>query len=299
MAHLQPYIEIDASSNSPYGVSSLPILHRSAGALSLEQSIGELYRPKYKESAEYRLMVNGETLHTQSLLQYTTLKAPTTVRGVLATPELYFTDRLATSVHETNYRTARVVYMLLDEDYRPNVQSTSFTLSVSGVTNTNGCVSTESMLQHTCSLQLSTDDFPLEDENRTLSLQAGGLLFNDSIVLKARPAWSSSGHCGNGVLCSESIMVYAIGPAGPIQANSEFYVNLYVNHSTSIRGIRFRLWYNSTIVRYVRIDELSGGEFIHQEGQEEVSTYKNGGWMQRDVMFLPLNSGAATPQSQS
>ena len=128
-----------------------------------------LYRPRHGDSANVTLKINGESLGSAVVPAYTTLKPAATVRGVLATPTMQYTDRLASESDARSFRTARVVFMLYDEDHRPRVASTSLTLILSGIaTRSTTCAPTRSSdLHHTCSLELLKADFPPADAHAT------------------------------------------------------------------------------------------------------------------------------------
>lgn len=234
------------------------------------------------------MKINGETLKSASLPSDTTLKPGVAVRGVLATESLQYTDRLASGARD--YRTARVVFMVYDEDYRPHVESSSFTMAISDVATWSNCGSTKPWdTWHSCSLELQQSDFPSMSANATLTLTggaSGSLVFQSSIVLSAIPSWSSDGVCDHGVDCSSSDVGYVLGPAGAVQSNEVFTTDMYIRHTNPIKTVVFWVYYDSSVVSYV--DTVSNSDYPNPiPGPEALDATRGGAWKKRKVVTQP------------
>ena len=190
---LQPRIDV----SSPYGGFGLAVTYIDGMGLSAVQQAVALFRPVYGQMQSYQLSLSGDVIATSSALPYLGVKVTQSVRMVVATSSLYFTDHLDSPAAEVAYRTVRVAFILFDEDFRPNVARTSVVLRLSGGGGgsvESYCGLTQSAASHhTCSLTLGLQDFTTTDTSASLELTAGTVSVTSAVNLVAIPLWVSTG----------------------------------------------------------------------------------------------------------
>ena len=188
---------------------------------------------------------------------YGTTIPATSLRALLATPTLHYTDLLDSSLTAQKYRTIRVVFMLLDDDFRPNVAATAMQLLVNGLPGSavsSSCGTSQSASsQHVCSLALNQEHFSSVDTSASLQLTtASGLFFAAVLNLAAIPSWVAD-HCEGLVLAScdsGGNFMYARGPSGPVEPQSDFSVQILLVHTGNAGVVNFRFQFDPTIVSF-------------------------------------------------
>ena len=225
--------------------------------MTVVQNAGLFYRPQYEQSSAYNLILSDLTVATASAPRYSGTKAPIRLQAVLATPIVYYTDHLEPSSTASRYRTIRIVYMLLDEDHRPNVALTSTRLRLDG----HGFNAIESP----CGTSLSTNRFH------------SCALVLDQSILPQRKGMLARAHCRQHIVhsadhakpaaimgsrllrwlvysacASNSNILYARGPSGPVISQSGLDV-VRLQHTANV-GVNFRFHSDPEIVAYVGIN---------------------------------------------
>ncbi|KAL3920992.1 MAG: hypothetical protein SGPRY_005055, partial [Prymnesium sp.] len=179
------------------------------------------------------------------------------MQGVVATRNIFFTDQLGSSSSEGYYRTIRVVYMLLDDEYRANVAPTPVQLSVIGLGPTSmdaTCGTTRSSArQHTCSVALGLEHFKSEERTASVVLTTGSTSISRSITLAALPVWATD-YCSGLVYAScasSDNFLYARAPAGAVPRLSTFVVEVRLRHTGGAGAINFRFQFDPSVVEFV------------------------------------------------
>eukprot|EP00966_Prymnesium_polylepis_P120468 2784000-Prymnesium_polylepis.1 len=126
---LAPRIDV---TSPPHGATDTSTSWVSNTGLGHVQGAAYLYRPGYGQAQTFALVQGDSTIATTNVASYSDSKPAQAVQAVVATPTLYFTDSLSLSADELLYRTVRIVYLLLDEDHRPNVAPIATSLKLAG-----------------------------------------------------------------------------------------------------------------------------------------------------------------------
>ncbi|KAL1524168.1 hypothetical protein AB1Y20_019077 [Prymnesium parvum] len=244
------------AASSPYGASGDATSNLSSTAFELYQPTAPLYRPRYGDSTAFSLLLGGAVAATASYAN-SELKPATSMRAVVVTPTLSYSDQLGTSADESNQRTLRVSYMLLDEDFRPNVLPVTAQLrldsSAGGSLRTTCSTTQSSDLQHVCSLQLERDNFSVDFQNVTMTLLVGSIAYTAEVVLSPLPSWVLN-YC-DGLLSSscatDDHFMYARAPAGPVDSQSVFKVQVLLRHAANAGVVNFRFQFDPSLVSFV------------------------------------------------
>eukprot|EP00966_Prymnesium_polylepis_P292553 6756381-Prymnesium_polylepis.1 len=250
---LEPRIGV----SSPHGTSGTASSRLGATGRTIVQQAVALYRPEYGQSLSYSLLLGGAAAASRSAPSYSSTLAAQSVQAVVATPTLYYTDQLSSSSMASRYRTIRVAYMLLDEDYRPNVDATSARLRLEGAGGSaveSSCGTTSSgSSHHTCTLLLSQQHFATVSTNASLALIAGSTSFSAPVTLSPLPPWVAS-YCAGLVHAScttSDNFLYARAPAGPVVSQSQFSVQVLLRHTTNAGVVNFRFQFDPTVATFV------------------------------------------------
>ena len=251
---LEPRVDV----SMPYGGTGLPTLSLGAATLSVTQAVKSLHRPFYGQVQQYALSLHGEGLGTSSALTYGAASAASSIRVVVATPTLYFTDQLQSGA-ASRYRTARLVYVLLDDDFRPNVAATSVVLRLEGAGGdavTASCGTTQSASSHhVCAWELGQEHFSTAERSVSLVVSAsGGVSQASTLRLAALPPWVGDYCLGLSVASCYpgATFMYARGPAGPVEASEVFSVQVLLRHDAGSAGVvNFRFQFDPSVAAFV------------------------------------------------
>ena len=225
--------------------------------LAVSQQAASVFRPEYGSTQQYALVLNDRTASTRSAPAYSDVKPAVSVQAHLATPTLYFTDQLESSATAARYRTLRVAFMLLDDDYRPHVAPAATALRLEGVGTTSieaSCGTTLSAnAHHTCSLQLEQAHFSTTTTSASLELIAGDTSFPMSLVLQPLPTWLDSDCLGlvRASCDSSGSFLYARAPPGLVVAQSIFSVTVHLRHTANAGAVNFRFQLDPSLVEFV------------------------------------------------
>lgn len=285
----------------PFGADNKATSRIQDDAFELAQPISTLYRPEFGQQPQFTVVLGGATAAILPGIGYESVGAVTSLRAVLATPRVYMTDRIESA---SSFRTLRMVYMLLDEDYRPHVASVRPRLRISfdesDITEVTCNATKPSAAHHTCSLSLDQGFFSENSRNGSVSLILDSFTHTESFQLQSTPPWTADYCLGlTRSTCGLSpSFLYARAPIGPVKRLSDFNVQVHLHHTSSSGVVHFRFQFDPTLVLFVGT-KMTGSPYSTIQLSDPLVGDGTSFSISYDALVSPANLDDTFPPSSS